>query len=793
MVAEFTPKFSALPSLPSLPPQNIDAEESLLGAILLDSQAVRVVADRLRPEAFFISANAQIYKAALAIYAQGGTVNFISITSWLYDRDQLDKVGGQARLAEILDQTVSSINVDHYADLINDKYARRELIRAGNHIIQIGYEGFKPLPSALTEARERLEALIHSPLATGKDQDELAYNKLCERIRDIELNIGNPGLRLFKLQELAKVSGKTTKQLEAIYFMSLLAEENESLLSWKELCDKYGDEVREWILHGFLPKGVLVALHAKGGVGKTRLVYDMVYSLVNGSPWNGFPTTGQRRAIIVQTDESAGDMIDALKRRGYQEDENIKYKTRWTFEHIPQLIQDCKEFNPEVLVIDSITSVSKHSLFSENDVEYARPLLKLKDIAQEMGITIVVIHHSSKTGDARGTSAIFNSVSEVWKLERDPESKTPDSTQRLLTIEKSRSRRPTTYRLDFKPEEGEWKLLSEVGVDENNPDLPIKEQIVEFLVRNSGVRYEAQEIAHELGRPLNSIRSCCSCLAGDGIISYVRPAGMGRGKAALYFISDCHTQQSDRDHFIEPKTEKVIKGAITFLSDNHEGSEKSDRAITFFDEEKLEEGGQKKRSGDHFTPEPLPLQEKKVITLSDHESDRPPGDHFIALQNFTQECDSFSESNPPEPEEVGTSWTKAIFAAISSKPTTPPSQGEMNEIPGSEVERWAVGDLVRILRVEKKSDRHLVGRVGEIYELAMTGLRLKVGKARITCDPVDVNKIEKVKNLTDEDLEDMAESGFDDMPDLEEDQREGQAAADTIGRSEPYNSKSQEE
>lgn len=766
MVAEFTPRFSAVPSLP---PQNIDAEESLLGAILMDSQAIGVVADRLRPEAFFISAHAQIYQAALAIHAQGGDVDLMSVTTWLYDRKLLEKVGGQSRLAEILGRTVSSINVDRYAELINDKYARRELILAGNHIVQIGYEGFKSLSTVFGEARERLEALIQSPLATGKDEDELAYNKLCERIRDIELNIGNPGLRLFKLQELAKTCGKTTKQLEAIYFMSLLAEENESLLSWKELCDKYGDEVREWILHGFLPKGVIVALHAKGGVGKTRLIYDMAYSLLNGSSWNGFPTTGRRRAIIVQTDESAGDMIDALRRRGYSEkDENVKYKTRWTFEHIPQLIQDCKEFKPEILVIDSITSVSKHSLFSENDVEYARPLLKLKDIAQELGITIVVIHHSSKAGEARGTSAIFNSVSEVWKLERDVEDKTPDSTRRLLTIEKSRSRRPTTYRLDFEPEEGEWKLLSEVGVDENNPDLPTRDRIVEFLWQKAGIRYETTEIAHEVQGDLGRVRLLCSRLAGDGIISVFRQGGKGRGNASKYFIANCHTPENDQLNDRPPKCnendrpprsffsvdtarvpEKMIGRSFNFTpEDEQESQKKNDRAIIL-------------RSNTDG------CQENKMIAPQNNKMIGGEGDHFIASQNVTDECDSFSAPGSPATEEPG--WTKKLFSAIKEQPNEaiqrrfPDEFVEYKEpiAPFKQGDRvWfddpddqVPGDYV----VENCSHTH--ARLQGLSELVNVAWLFLVEAAQ---------SAKPSSELTDEDIEDMAESGHIYPPDEEE-------------------------
>ena len=654
----------------NLPPQNIDAEESLLGAILMDSAAISRVADRLRPEAFYISAHNLIYKAALALHGQGQVVNLMTIMTWLNDHEVLPKIGGQGKLVELVDRTVSSVNVDRYADLILDKYVRRQLIEAGNNIIRFGYETFRRLPEIFDEINEHIGAIAASPLLSGEDPEQYAYNKLCLEIQQIELGTTDPGLRLWKLQELAQKYKKTTKQLEAIYYMSLLKEENEPLLSWKELSDKYGDTVREWILHGFLPKGVTVAVHARGGVGKTRLAYDMLYPLLLGGSWNGFPTTGARKAIVIQTDESAGDMLDALRKRGFNETmDNIRYKTRWTFEHIPQLRAEIEEFKPEVIVVDSITSVSRHSLFSENDVEYARPILKLKDLAQQYGCTFILVHHSSKAGEARGTSAIYNSVSEVWKLEKDPEVKTPDSTRRLLTIEKSRSRRPTTYRLDFEAEEGSWKLIGEVGVDENNPDLSTNERIVDFLLRNSPIRYEAQEIAHEIKGSNDRVRLCCARLAGDGIISLFRPGGKGRGKAALYFIDNCHTPENDRENDRPENDRENDRGGRSFyFGSTTVLSAENDRPFAKM-------GGVAEESNQKKNDRPIILGQQyrgygknKMIAPQNEKMIAPQSDHFISQQNVTGECDSFlPESAPVATEPTSQSWTKAVLSEAKER------------------------------------------------------------------------------------------------------------------------------
>lgn len=80
-----------------LPPQNIDAEEAILGGILLDPEAIGRVMEILRPDAFYISTHQEIYRAALALQTQGKPTDLMSITSWLHDNGLLEKVGGQGR------------------------------------------------------------------------------------------------------------------------------------------------------------------------------------------------------------------------------------------------------------------------------------------------------------------------------------------------------------------------------------------------------------------------------------------------------------------------------------------------------------------------------------------------------------------------------------------------------------------------------------------------------------------------------------------------------------------------
>lgn len=143
----------------SLPPQNVDAEESILGGILLDPDAIGRVADILKPEAFYINAHKEIYKVALLLHTTGKPTDLMSVATWLYDNELLEKVGGQAKLAQLVDRTVSAVNIDRYAQLVVEKHLRRQLIQAGNEIVKLGYDTSLELESVFDQSEQKIFGL----------------------------------------------------------------------------------------------------------------------------------------------------------------------------------------------------------------------------------------------------------------------------------------------------------------------------------------------------------------------------------------------------------------------------------------------------------------------------------------------------------------------------------------------------------------------------------------------------------------------------------------------------------
>ncbi|NEQ18866.1 MAG: replicative DNA helicase [Microcoleus sp. SIO2G3] len=139
-----------------LPPQNIEAEEAILGGIMLDPEAVSRVSDDLVPEAFYITAHKDIYQAALRLHRLGKPTDLLSVTNWLIDHDLLARIGGRNKLVSLVDRTVSAVNIDALAALVMEKYLRRQLIKAGNEIVHLGYETETELPIVLDQSEQKV-------------------------------------------------------------------------------------------------------------------------------------------------------------------------------------------------------------------------------------------------------------------------------------------------------------------------------------------------------------------------------------------------------------------------------------------------------------------------------------------------------------------------------------------------------------------------------------------------------------------------------------------------------------
>jgi replicative DNA helicase len=118
----------------NLPPQNIEAEESLLSAILVDNTALLEVVEILSPQDFYRTAHQKIFAAISDLFNRGEPIDLVTLANGLKEKGQLDGVGGAAYLARLVDAVPMAVNAQHYARIVHDKAVLRRLIEKANAI-----------------------------------------------------------------------------------------------------------------------------------------------------------------------------------------------------------------------------------------------------------------------------------------------------------------------------------------------------------------------------------------------------------------------------------------------------------------------------------------------------------------------------------------------------------------------------------------------------------------------------------------------------------------------------------
>jgi replicative DNA helicase len=155
-----------------VPPQNLDAEESVLGAMMLTPGAIAAVTDVLSAEGheFYRESHARVYRAALALYAKGEPVDAITLVDELDERGELEDAGGKVRIHELAALVPASANAGHYARIVKESATLRGLIRVGGDIARLGWER----PGETSELIDRAEQILFD-LSQEKATSEFSH------------------------------------------------------------------------------------------------------------------------------------------------------------------------------------------------------------------------------------------------------------------------------------------------------------------------------------------------------------------------------------------------------------------------------------------------------------------------------------------------------------------------------------------------------------------------------------------------------------------------------------------
>ncbi len=153
--------------LDRVPPQNLEAEQAVLGAILLDGEALITAMERIQTEDFYRTAHQYIYQSITEIAEANEPVDLITLTAKLQDKRQLEEIGGVTYLSELANAVPTAANVDYYAQIVEEKSMLRRLIRTATQIVSNGYASGDDISSLLSEAEQRILEISQRRSSTG--------------------------------------------------------------------------------------------------------------------------------------------------------------------------------------------------------------------------------------------------------------------------------------------------------------------------------------------------------------------------------------------------------------------------------------------------------------------------------------------------------------------------------------------------------------------------------------------------------------------------------------------------
>jgi len=151
-------------SQPKLPPQNLEAEQSVLGAVLLDNSAMAKAMELLVEENFYRTSNRKIYRAMLELSDLGEVIDQITLTERLKAQGEIEAVGGAAYLAELVQSVASSANIRYHCKIVRDKALLRELIHTSTEVLTRGYEGTSSVDDLLDFAERSVFSIAQGKL-----------------------------------------------------------------------------------------------------------------------------------------------------------------------------------------------------------------------------------------------------------------------------------------------------------------------------------------------------------------------------------------------------------------------------------------------------------------------------------------------------------------------------------------------------------------------------------------------------------------------------------------------------
>lgn len=182
--------------LGKIPPQNIEAEQAVLGSMLLDKETIPQVTEILKDDDFYREDHKEIFEAIMDLYSRAEPVDLITVTEQLKSRGTLSKVGGLEYITNLATSVLTTANIKHYSNIVEEKSILRKLIKASSKIIDMSYEASEEVTVILDNAEKNIFDILQKRGSKGfyhvKEILIDAFNRLEELYSNKEFITGVP-------------------------------------------------------------------------------------------------------------------------------------------------------------------------------------------------------------------------------------------------------------------------------------------------------------------------------------------------------------------------------------------------------------------------------------------------------------------------------------------------------------------------------------------------------------------------------------------------------------------------
>ena len=172
-------------SLEKTLPCNLEAERSILGAILLDDKAIHTAVETLRKEDFYLESHRRIFEKMFALTADGTAIDLVTLKNELQRSDELESAGGAAYLASLTDGMPRAINIEHYAEIVKEKATLRRLIQISNESMARSYQGEESAQEILGDLEKAIFEIASRQFLTGFAPIEPLVSAVYKHIEEV--------------------------------------------------------------------------------------------------------------------------------------------------------------------------------------------------------------------------------------------------------------------------------------------------------------------------------------------------------------------------------------------------------------------------------------------------------------------------------------------------------------------------------------------------------------------------------------------------------------------------------